>query len=134
MVVIGNACRALPNNGSQEVVSSFQLTNAFHQDLLSFEARDASKIGRILAGMTAWSGSARAREDANAQKCSRHVALSPLLASRVLNQHDKRHSRGAQILEKWGTWPSRGQGKTMRPTTPWTKKLNFHGLVCSGGP
>ena len=53
MVVIGDACRALPNLGSQEVASSFQPTNVFHQDLLSFEARDASKIGRIWAGMTA---------------------------------------------------------------------------------
>ena len=53
MVVIGDACRALPNPGSQEIASSFQLTNAFHEDLLSFGAHGASKVGRIRAGMTA---------------------------------------------------------------------------------
>ena len=75
---------------------------------------------------------ARELHQMGASMCTSFLPCTLYDISRVLNQHDKRHSRGAQILEKFGTWPSRGQGEMLRPTTPWIKKLNFHGPVFKG--
>ena len=44
--------------------------------------------------------------------CGRHAAVPPLVASWVVIQYDKWHLPAAQILEKFGIWPSRNQWKT----------------------